>query len=276
MNTRNPGFTLVEMLVVTVLAAVALGAVYQTLAVQERNSRQQTAIIQSHQTNRAVLHLLAAELREISSRGDDILEATADEITIRASRKLGFVCEVDPALRVRTLGDPFAKDDEIFIFADGEPETRTDDDWVHARVTGVSNNSPCLPQWNAADNLSQDLTLNILEGSLAAVLPGAPVRAVTTITYKIAEIDGQWVLAREIPGRPADAMIGPLLSRAEGGLEFAYFDQAGGPVAPGAAPVELAKISRIRVLVQGTFRMGVGGQLDYAEPLVTDISLRGN
>ena len=63
MNNRAPGFTLVEMLVVTVVATVLLGAIFQTLVVQQRSYREQNAIINARQTARASIEVLAAELR---------------------------------------------------------------------------------------------------------------------------------------------------------------------------------------------------------------------
>lgn len=282
MNARRPGFTLIEMLVVTVLATITLGAVYQTLAVQERHSRQQTAVIQTHQINRTVLNVLAAELREISSLDGDILAASEDAITIRAVRKLGVVCGLpgSPVLQVRTLGDPFARGDTLFIFADVNPDTRNDDYWVEARVGGVVNHPVCGLPWYASDTLRQDLSITIPAGggSFDHILNGAPLRSVSEVTYMIDQVDGQWVMARALKGGAPVTMIGPLLPKAEGGLVFTYFNDAGTELAanPDVASSQLPAIRRVQITVQGAARSGVGGKLHFTEPLVTEVFLRGN
>lgn len=281
MNARRPGFTLIEMLVVTVLATITLGAVYQTLAVQERHSRQQNAVIQTHQINRTALNVLAAELREISSLDGDILAASKDAITILAARKLGVVCGIPGSmeLQVRTLGDPFARGDTLFIFADVNPDTRNDDYWVEARVSGVVDHPVCGVPWYASDTLRQDLTITIPAsgGSFDEILNGAPVRSVSEVTYTIDQVDGQWVMARVLKGGAPVTMIGPLLPKAEGGLVFTYFNAAGTELTTNPlTSSQLGEVRRVQITVQGAARSGVGGQRHFTEPLVTEVSLRGN
>src|SRR5688572_27174006 len=134
MQNRRDGFSLVEILVVSVLGALVLGAVFQTLTIQQRGSRHQNTIIQTQQTNRLTMQLLDAELRELSATGGDLIAAARDSITFRAVRKVGIVCVNDSTLNRMTvwrLGDQaFTAGDSLLVFQDNNPGNMLDDAWV--------------------------------------------------------------------------------------------------------------------------------------------------
>ena len=91
MNHRAPGFTLVELLAVVVIAVLIMGAVMQTLVVQQRGYRQQSSITNARQSSRMALDLLTVELRELSARDGDLLMAEEDSIRFRSFQKVGIV-----------------------------------------------------------------------------------------------------------------------------------------------------------------------------------------
>ena len=107
--TRNrSGFTMVELLVVSVLGSLVVGAALQVLLVNQRTYTAQTEAISGQQTTRMALDVLFNELREVSAGGGDIMAMSSDSLTLRLMRKFGFVCATNfaaqPVLNVVPWG----------------------------------------------------------------------------------------------------------------------------------------------------------------------------
>lgn len=265
MDRRTPGMSLIELLVVVVIAGTMLAAVTQLLVVQQRGYRQEMAITRARQTARTSLEFLATELRELSATGGDILSATETSLEIRALRKLGFVCEsTSPYVGVWQVGYPFAPD------ADPEPVlvySGATDSWVEAEVK-KEQGTPSCPHWDGA-TAARLLITPPINAEL-----GSPIRGYETLIYGLYEIDGASVVGRLAPGDPAPvALLGPV---ADGdGLRFQYFDENDNPFSPNS-PQDRARIRRIRIEVKAVEIGGSMSQRDYIETLATDVRLRGN
>ena len=279
MNGRAGGFTLLELLVVVVLGAVAIGAAYQTLTLQERASRHQNAIITTLETNRTAIDVLAAELREISAADGDLLMAAPESLTFRAFRKAGIVCQVDPpGLDVWVLSDaPFAAGDRVLVFQDFDPTTTDDDAWSGpAVVTGVGAAAGgCAAAWSKP---TARLSLAGLTVGPTNISPGGPVRSYEVLTYGHYQIGGEWSFGQRVEGRPVVPLVGPLAPPEQRGLVFRYYDAAGTPLsAPLAAP-DLRRVARIEVKVRAATPGAVvgSGNGTYVDSLVMQINLRGN
>src|SRR5690606_28501332 len=80
MNGRARGFTLVELMVVVLLSSMIMASIYQMVVMQERTSRDRTAIIDTQQTARTGVTILSNELKEISAVDGDIVAATETSI----------------------------------------------------------------------------------------------------------------------------------------------------------------------------------------------------
>jgi prepilin-type N-terminal cleavage/methylation domain-containing protein len=270
----SPGFSLVELLVVVVLAGLMLGGVYQTLIVQQQSYRQQNAVTNARQASRAVLEILAAELREVSPVEGDILYAGADSIRFRAYRKVGVVCAVSAGahLHVWELGEPFAAADSIAVFADGDPASAADDGWVVGEVSSVNASSGTCPAWGSYP------TRQLIAPAAAtnAVLNGAPVRAFEPYTYGLYQDGGEWVLGRRGRNNVVAPLIGPLASAPEGGLQFRYFRADGTELPRPLSAADRLLVSRIEILVRG---IGHGAadpvQGDHVDSLVVQVHVRG-
>lgn len=252
MRTRS-GFTLVELLVVTLLTALVLGGVYQTLIVQEKSFEAAGLVIHDQEALRTAAGILEAELREIGSiggptiGGTDIATAGPGTITFRAQRKIGFICDLSRGekwARVWTLSDPFEADDRILVFADGDSLRYTDDRWDSTLVSNAADDSDsaCEAQWPG-----MPIQLLKLESTdLTDVRMGSPIRAYEWVTYSLTEYSSLgWALSRHIPGdddRP-DYLVGGLAPPGEG-LEFTYF-------APdGAETTDPANVARLEFTIR--------------------------
>lgn len=252
MNARKPGFTLVELLVVVVLGAFVLVAAYQTMLIQQDGYRDQRAKIATQQTTRTALATLAAELREISTRGGDLVVAEPESVAFRAFRKIGFVCEVDllgTTVDIWELGAEFEVGDSAVLFVEGDTLTSDDDAWEALEVSAVSSGG-CSEDWD--DSSPDTRTLAFVNAS--AIMPdvqnGAVVRSFERLTYGIYQIDDEWVLGRHGTGENPVTLLRPLQSPADGGLEFVYYDTLGAEITPANA-ADRESVARIGVTIRG-------------------------
>lgn len=227
MNRNRGGFTLVELLVVTVLGALVLMAALQVLITNQQTYTAQTAQIRGQQTVRAAMDVLWGELREVSSRGGDILSMNQDSLTVRVMRKFGITCEVDttgtgqPRLKALKFGSAFTSTDSAWVFADNDEALESDDTWIKARVTQVDTTVTC------GSDRAQQVVFSGQRAAFTAdsVRVGAPLRSFLTYTYGLVTLDGDAFLGRKSPGVAAVPIVGPLATT--GGLAFSYRDSLG-------------------------------------------------
>lgn len=276
MNARSPGFTLVELLVVTLLGALMMAAVYETLVVQQRGYREQVSIVNARQTTRTSLELLATELREISATGADLLVAEQESLTFRAFRKVGIVCNnvLGTQLDVWVLGERFVPGDTVVAFADDDPGLSDDNSWLFGTV-GDTAPATCPSSWGSYT--AQGLT-DMPSLTVSVVGLGGAVRAFQPLTYGHYYLGDQWVLGRHARGESPVALLGPLAPPERGGLYFRYYDATGAVFTPAPADsAERTRVSRIEILVRGS-SLGTGraGEREHLDSLVAQVRLRGN
>lgn len=270
----DAGFTLVELVFVTVLGAAVIAAAYQTLIVQEGAFRAQRTMATTQDVARTGLDVLVSELREISSDaadapGGDVRSLGSDSIQFRAFRTAGLVCaKGSGTVGVYGVGDAIAAGDSVLVFAEGDPTTGADDGWVADSVRSVSAGATC-PDIAGYDR--RTLAVSTAVAAMASVRNGAAVRGFQWITYGLyTDTDGSWVLGRHGEDGDVEPLIGPLASPQAGGLRFTFYDGAG------AETTDAADVVRMVVSVKGLSPAGreLGGE--YADSLVTQIYLRNN
>jgi prepilin-type N-terminal cleavage/methylation domain-containing protein len=276
MNSRAPGMTLIELLVVAVVGSLILLAIHQTLSIQERGSRHQRGIITAQQSSRMALEVLVSELRELSATGGDLLAASPNELTLRTSRKLGFVCRVTPGdsqFDVWERGEPFQAGDSLLLFMDGDTTTTADDAWglgviSAAEATGAS--ASC-PDWSSGGVTLPRRRLTLLNGAtLAAVARGAPVRSFVRYSYGLYDMDGEWVLGRAADGEVVP-LVGPLVAD---GLVLDYIDANGTSLDP-VTEEALQQVARIHVTVRA-LAPGAVGSGEVVNTLESQLFLRNH
>lgn len=272
---RRAGFTLVELMVVTVLGSVVMLAVYHTMVIQQRSYRHQRGVIATQQNTRLALATIASELREVSPPSADLLVAAPGSISFRAYRKLGFVCTTDAPgkkFELWPIGQHFVGGDSLMVFADGDPNTSKDDQWRVMEVGSVGSASSCTTDWEG----QQPIRLNMPNDSakLADIRSGATVRSFEHQTYGHYQIDGDWVLGRHGVDDSPVALLGPLADPERYGLRFAYFDTLGTPFIPGDSAGRAA-IRRVRIAVRALAPPEVAGSTgEYEDSLSTELYFR--
>jgi prepilin-type N-terminal cleavage/methylation domain-containing protein len=273
------GFTLVEILVSLVVMVIVTGAIYKMLTSSQRLARAQAERVSLQSNVRSGALIVPAELRELNTvlgnvANTDVLIALPSDLTYRAMRGIGFVCQTPTATEIRVARssysayrDPAAGRDGVYIFIDGNPDIATDDVWLPLGVTGVTAASSCSG--------AIALTVTPSTTALTAVPVGTPVRIYETMQLQLYSTGGKnWLGARsvsagEISPQP---VLGPLTAN---GLAFEYLD------AGGAATTDPTAIKSIRVTIRGVtdqnINLGDGSSGTLAsvqDSLVTQVVLR--
>ncbi len=232
MSADRRGFTLTELIVVTVLGALLVMAALQVLITNQRTYTAQDAQIQGQQATRAAMDVLFGELREISARGGDLVSMSGTSLTVRSMRKFGVVCSLTtanpPVLRVLRMGEWFEAGDSVFVFADNQTSIATDDDWITVRVSAVDSTVTC------GSSRAQDLSFagqsaQFTQPTGDSVRTGAPVRSYVRYQYGLTTYDGETYLGRTDPSGTTVPIVGPLKS--SDGLSFMYLDSVGNTTA---------------------------------------------
>lgn len=225
MRHDRRGFTLTELVIVTVLGALLVMAALQVLITNQRTYSAQTAQIQGQQSTRAAMDILFNELREISAQGGDLIKMGSSALVVRTMRKFGVACSVSsaspPVIRVLQVGDWFEVKDSVFVFADNTTSTATDDAWIPAQVTGVDTTATCGT--SPAQNLQFAGQAALFTAD--SVRTGAPIRSHVTYQYGLITYGGEPYLGRRDPDGTTVPMVGPLKSST--GVSFVYLDSLG-------------------------------------------------
>lgn len=261
------GFTLLELLVAVVAGLVLLAGVFQVLLGNQRLTTARDMEIRGRQTQLAGLDLLFGELREISPTGGDIIAMDSTSIHFRAQRKFGLVCQINYTLgnlEVIPVGVKFESGDSLFVFADGDENTGTDDTWLPGAVTAMDSTTTCLG--SPSHELSLPATLPAM--LIDSVRVGAPIRSFERFTYRLGQDGGLWYLMRQLDGSSAVPMVGPLLPASDGGLHFEYLDVLGNVT---STPADVSAVS-VTLRTGADVRSAQGDMV--SDSITTMISLR--
>jgi len=283
MMERRAGFTLVELMIVLVIGLAVLAAAGDTLVRQERAYSYLRAVAGTQEDTRAGVDLLAAELREISPGGGDLIMATPDSLRFRALRTFGLVCSTDKNNKRFTVAqrgaDPFASGDSIAVYVDGDSLKAADDAWQTTALSGTSSLAVCTTTLGVSlgtllpgSNLVQ---ITVVGAGLRwdSIYPGAPIRAYEQLTYRVADVDGEPTLVR-VRTDTISPLIGPLT--ATNGLRLRYFDGQGTELT--SFPLDATareSVRRIRMELRAERRAGQPAG-SYVGMLMTDIHTRGS
>ncbi|HSG07802.1 MAG TPA: prepilin-type N-terminal cleavage/methylation domain-containing protein [Longimicrobiales bacterium] len=227
MITDRRGFTLVELIVVTVLGALLVMASLEILITNQRTYTAQTAQIQGQQATRAGVDVLFNELREISAQGGDLLAMGSTSLSVRSMRKFGVACLVTntspPVIRALKVGDWFAMEDSVFVFADNKTTLSSDDRWIAARLQGAAVDTTVTCGSAKAQNLTFAGQAALFTAD--SVRTGAAIRSFTRYRYGLITYAGDPYLGRTDAGGNTVPMVGPL--KASNGVSFVYMDSVG-------------------------------------------------
>lgn len=266
MRDDRSGFTIIELIVVAVLASLVVLASHRVMVNSLRAYTVVGARVQVSQTVRVGADVMFGELREISPSGGDLLFISPDSLVIRSMRAFGVACDVGytatPTLTVRRIGYAMQPGDSVFIFADNDTRFSDDDVWLRGRLGPVDTTVAC-----ASGEAAQRITLPGMAGAMAAdsVRDGAPVRSFEHFWYGLQEVEGEWYLARRGMDDVAEPLVGPLLPNSSGGLQFEYLN------AMGLATNFRNQVAQIRVTLRSASSVTTSLGKTVADSLVASV-----
>lgn len=299
------GFTLVELMVALVLTMMVGGVTYQLLLTNQRATRSQTEHVSMQDNVRSGALIIASELREVGydrlpnplnpalaplgaagTARPDLVAYGPDSVRYKAMRGFGVVCGVDQANSRLTLASAtlqlnkaLAVGDSLMLYLEDNPNTASDDVWIHAGITALNGALNC-----ASGAAGTGITIAFTNGMTAATVfpllkwPGAPVRLFEEMVLRSYRSGGDaWLGMRSVTGGGTiQPVLGPIAdgTAAPEGLALAFLD------ANGAATTVPTDVRSVRVTLRGITDMPVhaAGQGRYAVvdtmALSTQVALR--
>jgi prepilin-type N-terminal cleavage/methylation domain-containing protein len=276
------GFTLAEIMIAMTLMLIVSGAAFKLLVTTQRLSRSQAEQASLQSNVRMGSLVVLNDLRELNTvvagaaEKNDILTIAANDITYRAMRGMGFLCQASTATQIRVarssfsgFRDPVAGRDGLYVFIDGDPDTEADDTWLPVAIAGVATGTAC-------PGALGDITLTTPNtAGLVGLSVGTPIRVYEVMELKLHVADGKsWLGARSISaGEAIQPVLGPLVDG--NGFQMEYLDAAGAITADRTA-IKSIRIT-IRGISDGAVNPGVEGSPTYVQDsLVTQVALRNS
>jgi prepilin-type N-terminal cleavage/methylation domain-containing protein len=283
--TNQRGFTLVEILIALVLLGIVSTALYQLLVANQRLYRAQVESVATNESARATVAIVPGEVRELSAGGGDVIAMNATSLTYKSMQAVYVQCAPPNtgALEIILDRNTFfglrqmsVADDSVFIFAEGDSTTRSDDGWLSASVTSMTAGSVCP---GSRPSITVGLA-GVSASQLDGVQAGAPVR-----TFRPAQVllyqdaAGDWWLGGRLHQKSSGAwgatqpVVGPLSGT---GLALTYADTTG------TVTTDPLAVARVGIGVQSqssdqVYRSSAsGGPVYLLQDLVTQVAVRNN
>jgi prepilin-type N-terminal cleavage/methylation domain-containing protein len=234
------GFTMIEVLMVLMLATVVLGSAFQLLINNQRMYTVGSARVDGLNSLRAAADILFGELRDLSTADNDIVAIGSDSITVRAAGAFGVVCATNygaTALTILSVAGTFAADDSVALLADNDPMANSDDVFVSGRISAVANTT-CANGDSAQVMRINGVTLGSPPDS---ILEGSPVREFSHYTYGIVKSGDEYFFRRTKAGTTV-ILAGPLDGAT--GLRFEYEDSSG------SSTSSVSSVALIRIVLK--------------------------
>ncbi len=221
MRTRQ-GFTLAEILVVTVILSLVMMGLNGLYVRQSRFGLWGQRVTASHDAFRVANAVLAAELREARPGDGDVVLASADSIVLRSPVGFAVVCGLRTSPAVlglnRTMGRMPASGDSLLVHADTG--------WVMMAPTATE--TPGARSVTCAHGGTlPTVQYRFPNRAVDAVSVGAPIRVFQRHAYHaLSDVTGLWLGRTDPDG--TEKLVGPL---APGGIRFRFLDADGAATA---------------------------------------------
>ncbi len=270
---RPVGVTIAEMLVYTVIAGLAVAAVFRVMIRQSRGYAQQAASIDVGESARSAAAMMAWDIRHAAMGRDTLLVLSPDSIVLWSVQGVGVVCRKHaslPRYAIWKTGGSIDStiNDSATVFRVASATWRT------AKITAVDTGRY---GWNrcawAADSIKPDLAVELgttNAADTANIDVGSAFRAFRKVTYLTITESGRTWLARRIGTGAYEKMTGPL--RSSGGFELSYLDLNGQPTTTRSA-VRLVRFV-VRTESYRTYRDASGASVRRFDSVATAVALR--
>ena len=238
------GFTLVEMLVTLVVASLLAAASFTILGSQVALYTVQDAKLGTQISLRTGASMLSWAIQEASATGGDLTTLGTNSVTMRAVHASGIICSTSTQwLGVHDISGQFTASDSVLTYS------IQNDNWnivtvadTDTTTSGLATKTPdCF--WGDTTSAPNPEVAVDLAGAptiIDSLLVGSPIRAFHLVQFGLEEVNGRYWLVQRVSGTAApERLAGPLMSPANEGLVFSYYDATG---APTITPSEVATI----------------------------------
>ena len=269
---------MIELAITLVVGGLLMGAAFTILSSQIALYTVQGAKLETQVSLRTGAGMLSWALQELSATGGDLTTLGTNNVTIRAVHAAGIICSTGPIwIGVYGVSGQFAPQDSVLTYA------IEDDEWNIVRVNNVdtlpatvaANTPDCF--WGDTTNAPNPEVAIELVGSATIIdnlKVGAPIRAFHPVAYNLEVVDGRYWLVQRVSGATnPELLAGPLLSPADSGLVFHYYDVTGAETATPSA------VTSIDILLKAESREDLSayvGSGNLADTLRLRVGIRGN
>ncbi len=263
-------------MVTLVVASVLTVGAFTILSSQMALYTVQSAKLGTQVSLRAGAGILSWALQEASATGGDLTTLGTNSVTVRAVHAAGIICSTSAQwFGIYGVSGQFAASDSLLTYS------MQDEVWnivtVSATDTTASGLSSKAPDCFWADTTSApDPEVAIdLAGSatiIDSLLVGSPIRAFHPVQFSLELVGGRYWLAQRVSGATdPELLAGPLMSPADSGLVFTYYDEFG---AVTATPSDVANVE---ILIKAESRQDLSAYVrsgNLADTLRLRVSVR--
>ncbi len=269
---------MVELLVTIVVASLLASAAFTILSSQVALYTVQGAKLETQVSLRTGAGMLSWAIQEASATGGDLTTLGTNSVTLREVHAGGIICSTSAQwLGIYSVSGQFAASDSVLTYS------IQNDDWnivtVAATDTTTSGLAIKTPDcfWGDTTNAPNPEVAIDLAGSSAIIdnlLVGSPIRAFHPVQFGLEEVNGRYWLVQRVSGATApERLAGPLLSPADSGLVFSYYD------ADGAATTTPSDVATVGILLKAESREDLSAYVrsgNLADTLRLRVSVRNN
>jgi type II secretory pathway pseudopilin PulG len=240
------GFTLAEIMVALVIGMIVMTAVLGVMISQLRRYELQTQTADASETVRGAAAFLGEQFRSVSAARGDLTNLNPFSVTVRAVQGNAVACAKDNTLPRYALDMPSGTfqstiDDSVLAYS---PSSGT---WKSLKVAAVWTNPAAvgMAACAAPSTATPDLVIEVVPGDTAGIGIGSDMIAFRRTQYGIFQQGGRWWLGRRLMSADQyDRLTGPLMSPADSGLVFHYFDAAYAETADSSRVVQVQVVLR--------------------------------
>lgn len=182
MTTDRRGFSLIEMVIVLVLAGLVSSAAISMFSTQNQLNAEMTALGESQENARSAVQLTATELRSVG--GGSVIGASADRIVVRVPIVVGIICGELPGNRTSVYFPMNGRTLDLRDEADGKMLLNPVVGWQRRNLSGgdgfqgSASRQACIDAGNGSAGTDADYATLLGNDPV-----GTPVMLYRDVTY---------------------------------------------------------------------------------------------
>jgi prepilin-type N-terminal cleavage/methylation domain-containing protein len=179
------GFSLIEMVIVLVLAAVVSTAAISMFTTQNQLNAEMTALGESQENARSAVQLVATELRSVG--GGSVVAASGDRIVVRVPIVIGIICGANQGNRTSVYFPLEGRQLDLRRDADGKMLLNANVGWQQRNLSGADgfhgngSRQACIDAGNGSAGSDGDYATLLGDDPV-----GTPVMIYRDVTYSLA------------------------------------------------------------------------------------------